>query len=46
MNNIVESPAPRCACMLVLDTSSSMSGSPIDELNAGLAQFVDEIRRD
>lgn len=29
-------PEPRCPCVLLLDTSSSMSGQRISELNAGL----------
>jgi uncharacterized protein YegL len=34
----------KCACVLVLDTSGSMTGSPIDELNKGLIQFKNEIK--
>jgi uncharacterized protein YegL len=37
---------PRCACLLVLDVSGSMGGSPITELNAGLRVFQDELRAD
>ncbi len=29
----------KCLCILVLDTSGSMHGEPIDELNRGLANF-------
>ncbi len=32
--------------MLVLDTSGSMSGDAIKELNAGLSQFIEEIKED
>jgi len=32
-------PEPRCPCVLVLDTSGSMGGAPITELNAGIAEF-------
>ena len=32
--------------MLLLDTSGSISGQPIDELNAGLAIFKQEVQRD
>ena len=39
-------PEPRCPCLLLLDTSSSMSGRPIDELNAGLIAFKDELMSD
>ncbi|MCB1099390.1 MAG: VWA domain-containing protein [Verrucomicrobiae bacterium] len=41
-----ENPEPRCPCILLLDTSSSMSGNPINELNAGLATFRDELQSD
>jgi uncharacterized protein YegL len=37
---------PRCACVLVLDTSGSMEGDPIEQLNAGLQQFYAEVARD
>lgn len=39
-------PDPRCACVLVLDTSSSMGGEPINQLNAGLQQFLQELQSD
>lgn len=39
-------PERRCACLLLLDTSGSMQGQPIDELNAGLVQFKDELAAD
>lgn len=41
-----DNPEPRCACVLLLDTSGSMSGSPIAQLNAGLRQFKDELSSD
>jgi uncharacterized protein YegL len=41
-----ENPEPRCPCLLLLDTSGSMSGSPIQELNSGLVAFKDEISAD
>jgi uncharacterized protein YegL len=34
-----ENPEPRCPCVLVLDTSGSMGGQPIAELNAGIEAF-------
>jgi uncharacterized protein YegL len=37
---------PRCACILVLDTSGSMAGDRIAELNAGLAQLQRELHAD
>lgn len=39
-------PDPRCACLLLLDTSGSMAGAPIDELNAGLHAFQTDIQED
>jgi uncharacterized protein YegL len=39
-------PEPRCACILLLDTSSSMSGEPISALNAGIKKFKDELLSD
>jgi len=41
-----ENPEPRCPCVLLLDTSSSMSGRPIQELNTGLIAFKDELVAD
>lgn len=39
-------PEPRCPCVLLLDVSGSMSGRPLDELNAGLITFRDELSAD
>ena len=41
-----ENPEPRCPCLLLLDTSGSMHGEAIDELNAGLSIFKDELAAD
>lgn len=41
-----DNPEPRCACVLLLDTSGSMSGESISALNAGLQQFATEMRED
>jgi len=41
-----ENPEPRCPCLLLLDTSTSMSGAPIQELNDGLVQLKDELMAD
>jgi uncharacterized protein YegL len=41
-----ENPEPRCPCLLLLDTSGSMNGSPIQELNDGLVTFKDSIAAD
>lgn len=45
-SEFTENPEPRCACLLLLDTSGSMGGAPIRELNAGLAAFKQEISQD
>ncbi len=39
-------PEPRCPCILLLDTSGSMGGAPITELNAGLQVFKDALSKD
>jgi len=41
-----ENPEPRCPCLLLLDTSGSMAGQPIAELNAGLRAFYEELQGD
>ena len=38
--------APRCPVVLLLDTSGSMWGNAINELNAGLKQFIQETAND
>lgn len=45
-NDLIENPSSRCACMLVLDTSGSMDGAPIAELNQGLAEFLRTLKDD
>jgi uncharacterized protein YegL len=45
-DDFAENPEPRCPCVLLLDTSSSMTGPPIAELNAGLKTFRDELQED
>jgi uncharacterized protein YegL len=42
----VNNPEPRCACLLLLDNSGSMRGSPISQLNDGLKVFRDELAAD
>ena len=49
LNEIVEfaeNPEPRCPCVLLLDTSGSMHGQPIDALNEGLWVFKLEVCKD
>lgn len=41
-----DNPEPRCACVLLLDTSGSMYGSPIQALNEGIRAFKDELESD
>jgi uncharacterized protein YegL len=41
-----ENPEPRCPCLLLLDTSGSMQGKPIRELNEGLTVLKDELMAD
>jgi uncharacterized protein YegL len=45
-HKFADNPEPRCPCLLLLDTSGSMQGQPISELNAGLIQFKDELVSD
>src|SRR5512133_991298 len=41
-----ENPEPRCPVVLVLDTSGSMEGTPIQEMNEGLRAFAAAIQAD
>lgn len=41
-----ENPEPRCPCILLFDTSGSMKGEPIAQLNEGLVVFKDELTAD
>jgi len=43
---LLENPEPRCPCVLLLDTSASMRGEPIRQLNEALTQFKDELYAD
>ncbi len=45
-NEFFENPEPRCACVLLLDTSGSMSGAPIAELNTGIRLLKNELTKD
>ncbi|HEY6286921.1 MAG TPA: VWA domain-containing protein [Ktedonobacteraceae bacterium] len=42
----VTNPDPRCPCILLLDTSGSMNGSPIIALNQGLQAFQSDLLQD
>ena len=39
-------PEPRCPCILLLDTSDSMRGRPIEQLNEGLQTFQQNLLKD
>lgn len=41
-----DNPEPRCPVVLLLDTSGSMKGAPIEELNAALQTFARELKTD
>src|SRR5947207_1958764 len=45
-SDFAENPEPRCPCLLLLDTSGSMGGKPITELNAGIATFKESLSAD
>jgi uncharacterized protein YegL len=45
-SEFADNPEPRCPCLLLLDTSASMEGPAIDELNQGLVTFKDELSSD
>ena len=45
-DDFANNPEPRCPCVLLLDTSGSMGGQPIAELNSGLTTFRDELASD
>ena len=46
MVEFAENPEPRCPCILLLDTSSSMNGEPIYQLNKGLEEFKNQLMND
>jgi uncharacterized protein YegL len=45
-DSFADNPEPRCPCLLLLDTSGSMNGAAINELNAGLLAFKEELSAD
>lgn len=44
--SFADNPEPRCASVLLLDVSGSMEGKPLEELQAGLAVYRDELAAD
>lgn len=45
-DSFADNPEPRCPCVLLLDTSGSMAGRPIQELNEGIRTFKQELLGD
>src|SRR5277367_1943177 len=45
-SEFADNPEPRCPCLLLLDTSASMEGEAMEELNRGLAAFKHELSAD
>jgi uncharacterized protein YegL len=41
-----ENPEQRCPCVLLLDTSTSMQGEPIRQLNEGILAFKEDLHSD
>lgn len=46
LKDLVDNPTPRVPVVLCLDVSGSMSGTPIQELNAGVEQYLKEMCSD
>ncbi len=44
--DFIDNPEPRCPCVLLLDTSGSMHGHAIRQLNEGIQLFKDELMAD
>jgi uncharacterized protein YegL len=45
-NGFADNPEPRCATVLLLDVSESMTGRPLEELQAGLSLYRDDLAAD
>ena len=45
-DSFADNPEARCPCLLLLDTSYSMQGNPIQALNKGLIAYKDELSED
>lgn len=45
-DSFADNPEPRCPLLLLLDASGSMGGSPIAELNNGIALLKEELEKD
>ncbi len=44
--DLVSNPEPRCPCLLLLDTSVSMRGNPLAQLNEGVRTFKEQLASD
>lgn len=44
--DLIENPEPRLSCVILVDTSRSMTGTPINEVNAGIRRLNAEIAQD
>lgn len=44
--DLLENPEPRCACVLLLDTSHSMHGRPMEQLNEAVGVYLRDVCRD
>ena len=44
--DLITNPTPRVPVCLILDTSGSMFGDAIEELNDGVELFLEEVRND
>jgi uncharacterized protein YegL len=44
--DLVSNPEPRCPCLLLLDTSMSMRGVPLEQLNDGVRTFKEQLAAD
>ena len=45
-DDLATNPTPRVPICILLDTSSSMEGAPIDELNEGVKLFIEALKMD
>jgi uncharacterized protein YegL len=46
INEFADNPEPRCPCLILADTSLSMMGASVGELNKGIEVLRDELRAD
>jgi uncharacterized protein YegL len=45
-SDFAENTDPRCPTVLILDNSGSMAGEPLEELQRGVEQYIDELASD